>query len=358
MTPTRPDVCQNCGYSRRHSRQKPGERLEWVKCCDAWLCAGCRKLRGCADPTKPTPSAMLDLHTAAAAVPVNDGIYPRIPDTVYHGDPYSLSSSGARTLISCTPAKYLEDRNTPPKPKPHYDFGHAAHLMVLGAGAQLFIMDPTKHGLTKDGKVAAVPAATSMWKQTEQAAREAGKTCIRKDQLDVVQRMAGKVFTHPVASTLLAAGTPEVSAYHHDDETGVRLRARFDFLPDRPGKRLIIVDYKTADDASQEAFEKAVARFGYFQQQPWYVDAAIEQGLDDDPGFLFIVQEKTPPYLVAVHQIEPDWVDYGRRRNREAINLYSECLATNTWPGYSEDIHTAVMPAWMRRQIESAADAA
>src|SRR4051812_25724185 len=103
------------------------------------MCAGCRKMRGCADPTKPPTTEMMSRHAIAGAVPANDGIYARIPDEIYHGDLHSLSSSGARTLTKGTPAAFLEERNAPRTPKKHFDFGHAAHLMVLGAGAQLFV---------------------------------------------------------------------------------------------------------------------------------------------------------------------------------------------------------------------------
>lgn len=354
---TRPDRCQNCGFSKRHSRQKPNEKLKYVGCCSAWLCAACRKLRGCADPSKPPTNEMLSIHTIASRVPVNDGIYAHIPDDVYHGDPHSLSSSGARILTNRTPAEFLEERNNPSPPKKHYDFGHAVHKMVLGEGTQLAVLDPAIHGLKADGKPSDRPTATAKWRKAEEKARAEGKTCITKAQMADAQRMAGKVFSHPVAAKLLADGTPEVSAYWHDDDTGVRLRARFDFLPQRKG-RLIIVDYKTAADASPAGFVKAVERFGYDQQDAWYRDAAREVGLDEDPAFLFIVQEKVPPFLVAVHQIEPEWVEHGRAKNRAAIDLYSECVATDTWPGYDEGIHTAVMPSWLRRQIEAAADVA
>ncbi|MEB3021277.1 PD-(D/E)XK nuclease-like domain-containing protein [[Mycobacterium] crassicus] len=356
MTPERPDRCQNCGYSRRHSRQKPGEVLKWVDCCRVWMCDGCRDLRGCVDPSQPPTSEMLSRHTLASAVPVNDGLYPGIPDSVYHGDPHSLSSSGARLLLRKTPAEFMQDRISPPKPKKHYDFGHAAHKMVLSEGAQLAVLDPAVHGLKADGKPADKPSATTKWKQAEARARENGKTVITKEQMDIAQRMAGKVFQNPYAAKLLSDGMPEVSAYHHDDATGVRLRARFDFLPDRKG-RLIIVDYKTALSADPAEFEKSVAKFGYDQQAAFYIDAAAEHSFDD-PAFVFIVQMKEPPYLVSLVQIEPEWIEYGRKKNRQAIELYSECLATDTWPGHGDQIHTAHMPSWLRRQIEATADVA
>jgi hypothetical protein len=199
-------------------------------------------------------------------VPPNDGIYPRIPDNVYHGDHDSLSSSGARILLNSTPAEFDEQRREPPKPKPQYDFGHAAHKMVLGEGAELAVLDPAKHGLTKDGTVSAKPAATQMWKDAEAKARAEGKSCITKAQMQIAQRMAGKVFAHPLAARLLANGAAEMSCYWHDPDTEVRLRSRPDFLPD-VGGRPIILDYKTATSASPAHFAKQAA----VELPGWYV---------------------------------------------------------------------------------------
>lgn len=351
MIPERPEKCQNCGFSSRHSHQKRGEVPQFVSCCNAWMCEYCRNLRGCVDPAKPQTVEMKSRHALAAVVPVNDGLYARIPDTVYHADPHSLSSSGARLLTQKTPAEFLQSRISPPERKRHYNEGHAVHKMVLGEGAELKVLDPAIHGLKADGKPSEKPTATAKWKKAESDAIAAGKTVITKAQMENAQRMAGKVFQNPYAAKLLADGQAEVSAYWHDDVTRVRLRARFDFLPERKGRQ-IIVDYKTAISSAKADFEKSVLKFGYDQQAAWYIDAAIEHGYDD-PAFLFIVQMKDEPHLVSLQQLEPDWIEYGRKKNREAINLYAECMATDTWPGHGDEIHTAEMPAWLRRQIEA-----
>jgi hypothetical protein len=195
--------CQNCGYAQKYSRQLPGEVLKFCAVCKAWICAACRDQIGCDE------RHMVVEQTVVAArqteVPVNDGVYARISDTVYHADSASLSSSGARLLLppSC-PALFRQKRDEPPDPKPQYDFGHAAHKMVLGEGSQLAVLDPAIHGITKDGDIAKVPAATSKWKQADATAREQGKLPIAKADIDIAQRMAGIVHTNPVAARLLS----------------------------------------------------------------------------------------------------------------------------------------------------------
>src|SRR4051812_35256773 len=71
------------------------------------------------------------------------GIYPDLSNDDYHADPVpggSLSSSGARSLLEC-PAVYRHQRDHGRPNKAHYDIGHAAHMLVLGAGPDIYPVD-------------------------------------------------------------------------------------------------------------------------------------------------------------------------------------------------------------------------
>lgn len=351
MTGRNPGRCQNCGYSTRYSRQLPNEQPEYCVNHQAWLCAGCRELRGCADAKHRIESTPVRTDFQKS-IPPNDGIY-QIPDTVYHSDLESLSSSGARALLSMTPEEFDYQRREPSKPKKHFDFGHAAHKMVLGEGAELAVLDPKKHGLTKDGKVSSKPASTSMWQETEAKFREQGKTVITKAQMDEAQRMAGQVFAHRAAARILTAadGMAERSIYWHDDDTGVRRRIRPDYLVTEGFSRPICIDYKSAKSASRKAFEHSVREYGYHMQQAYYEDGLAELGLEG-VGFLFVVQSKDPPYTVAVYPLDPEIVELGRRQNRQAIELFKRCTDTGVWPGYDGIQDPIGMGSWAVKQIE------
>lgn len=270
-------------------------------------------------------------------IPERDGIFSRIDPRAYHADRASLSSSGARTLTQLTPAEFRAQQLTPPDPKPQYDYGHGAHKMVLGEGEQI------------------VPIAARDWRtKIAQTARrrawDLGRVPLLTTQIEQAQRMAGKVFEHRLAAKLLEAGAAELSGYWHDAATGVRLRFRPDFLPDLPG-RPIIVDYKTAASAHPRRFAKSAADYGYHQQAPWYIDGLTATTGAEDAAFLFIVQQKEPPWLVSVCQLDPDDVELGRQQNRAAIELYAQCVESGRWPGY-EGLSLISLPGWARRQIE------
>ena len=345
-----PEKCENCGYASRYSRQEPGEVPKYCGTCRHWMCAGCIAHRECLHHKHVIVSTPV-ITGPMSKVPANDGLYGKIPELIYHADPDSLSRSGAQ-LILRTPAHFKFGER---EEKKVYDFGHAAHKMVLGEGGQLFMLDPAIHGVDAKGNPSAKPASCGKWIAAAKAARNAGKTPLPKSEIQKAQVMAGKVFEHPLAAKLLAAGTAEVSGYWHDDLTRARLRFRPDWMPDRPG-RTICVDYKTADDASQEAFERIAAKYGYHLQVAWYLKGLQETEVSDDAAFVFIVQEKKAPFAVNVIQLDPEHVALGQRLMRRAIDIYAECNAKKEWPAYGTGLTTARLSSWDVKRIEASLD--
>lgn len=273
------------------------------------------------------------------------GVWEGIPDHVYHGDANSLSSSGARKILSTTPAKFRHLQLNGRKSTKAFDLGHAAHTLVLGEGAEL--REIPEKVLASNGA-----ASTKEAKAFIAEARAAGAVPLKPDEYRQVHEMAAALRAHPLASMLFGEGDAELSLYHRDPETGVMLRTRPDWLPaPRPG-RLICTDYKTTVDASPAHFQKAMYDYGYFQQAPWYIDALIALGIADDPAFLFVTQEKEAPYLVAVHEISAEDVELGRQLNRRAIDLFARCITTDTWPAWEDEVHRASLTGWARNQVE------
>lgn len=262
-----------------------------------------------------------------------------MPDDVYHSDPVpegSLSHSGAKKLLPpSSPALFKWERDNPPAPKRQFDFGHAAHKLALGAGLDVDVVQ------AKDWR-------TNAAKDQAKAARLRGAVPLLTHEWAQVEAMATALREHPIASVLLQpdSGRPEVSLFWRDADTGVMRRGRIDWLRDRAHGRLFIVDYKSTVCAEPQAFAASAARYGYHSQAPWYVDGATALGLAEDPAFLFIAQEKEPPYLVSVVELDRDAMRIGRERNRRAIDTYIECMTADHWPAYSDEIVQISLPRW------------
>ncbi|MGB0750181.1 MAG: PD-(D/E)XK nuclease-like domain-containing protein [Magnetospiraceae bacterium] len=275
---------------------------------------------------------------------IEPGIYD-LPSEVYHADPVpggSLSSSGARKLLiepfgGC-PAKFKYERDNPPEPKAHFDFGHVVHRLVLGKGEAYSVIDAADWR----GKAT---------KEAGEAARAAGKVPILAKDFARCEAMADQVRKHDFAGALFQAGKAEQSLFWRDDFTGVMCRAMLDWLPE---KGAIFADYKTCADASPDAIAKALDNLGYYLQAAWYLEGIEALGIVENPTFLFVFQEKEPPHLVTVVQPEAGDLVWGRIVAKKARLEFAKCLRDDHWPGYAEDVIKVGMPHYAHTRLEKA----
>lgn len=272
------------------------------------------------------------------------GVYD-LSEPVYHADPVpggSLSHSGAKLLLKA-PALFAHERRHGRKPKRVWEVGHAAHREVLGAGPELVLVDRERWD-------------TKAVKEELADIRKRGAVPVKRSELTQVQQMAEAIRRHPVAGPLFdpaRGGKPEQSLFWGGP---VWLRARFDWLPATDGQgRLIIPDYKTCECASPTAIRRSAGSYGYHIQDAWY-RAAVDNVLGAEPAFVFVFQEKTPPYIVTVVQLDEEAVAAGHRAMSRAIEIYQECTETGVWPGYVGDaeLPEISLPPWITRDEEYA----
>lgn len=264
------------------------------------------------------------------------GIYPDVDEDVYHAHP-ALSASGAKKLLrpSC-PAIFHHERAHGRAPKREYDIGHAAHALVLGTGSDLHVVGADSY-------------RTKAAQQERDAAYSRGEVPLTPEEFDAAQEMAAALRAHPRYDELFGEGLPEQSIFWTDEETGVPCRARPDWL--NPART---VDYKTtASDPSPEACAKAIANFGYHIQEQFYRAGLVELDLiDPDADFVFVFQQKTPPYIVTVVDIDERGRQAGYERFRQALEIFRDCSEANVWPTYSTDIETVSLPSWALRRYD------
>ena len=258
------------------------------------------------------------------------GLHDDVPEAEYHADRASLSVTGAKLLLK-SPAKFRH-RLDHPEHKDVFDFGSAAHRMVLGVGAPIVVVDADSWR----GKAA----------QAERdEVRAKGAIPLLVADHERVVAMADRLRDHDFAMTLLSGGRAEVSAYALDEPTGVIRRGRFDYLKER-----VASDYKSCADASPDGFARSVVNFGYDMQAAWYIDLAecCDWPLD---AFAFVAQEKEAPYSVEVYQLPDELLTRGRERNRRALERFRDCTDSGIWPGYTgQPFTTLPAPRWALRE--------
>jgi hypothetical protein len=273
------------------------------------------------------------------------GLWPDMDEDWYHGDPVtggSLSVSGAKLLLQA-PAKFDYARRYGSKHSKSMDTGTRVHALVLGKGEEHLALLPYEEYRTDEAKAA------------RDAAIAAGKIPTKPREMDEAQAIADAVLRHPTAGGLLTEGDAEVSMFWRDDEFGINLRGRADYMTHFGGLPTI-VDFKTTKDASPEGFAKSAADFGYHRQDPHYREgwATLLGGDCDwqDIDFVFACAETEPPYLVATYRITPEHVELGREQNRIARERFRDCQKNDVWPGYSEEIEDLELPRYAVQRIE------
>lgn len=275
------------------------------------------------------------------------GIYSGIPNHVYHSDPTpdgSLSVSGAKLLLAPSTPAHFRHRMDNPVHKDVFDYGTAAHSLVLEDDESGIVVVDAPDWRSKAAQ------------EAKNAAYATGKTPLLTKDFAQVKDMAAAIKLHPIAGKLFTGGQAEQSAFVKDEQSGVWLRGRFDYLPEiRSDRRLIIPDYKSATSADPAKFAKSAADYRYFMQDPWYRDLVTKLGLHDDIAFVFVVQEKTPPYAVNVIELDIMAVRMGRELNRRAIETYAECTRTGVWPQY-QGVTQISLPVWAEREAEGILD--
>lgn len=280
------------------------------------------------------------------------GVYAGVPWEQYHA--WDLASNSRLTKIRRSPAHlkaYLEERK------------EDTTALLIGRAVHSAILEPDDFTLrfTKALRCAANTKAGSQcsnsgiiltasgWRcgvhGNQAEAVPGGPTVIPGADYDAALRMRDAVFAHPRARALLTGeGQAELSLVWDCTETGVRCKARHDrHSPLIAGGA--IIDIKTTRDASQREFERSIFTHGYHIQGAHYLDAARVLGLPAE-HYVIVAVEKEAPFATQVFRLSEGAIDAGQEQLAVLKRRYAECLATDKWPGYSEDVQDIALPDW------------
>jgi hypothetical protein len=164
----------------------------------------------------------------------------------------------------------------------------------------------------------------------------------KQEHLDIAQRCRDAVYAHPTLRPLLADFDPEVTMIARDPQTNLKLKSRVDALPSGHD---VLLDLKTAQDASHDGFLRAARNFRYAMQPALYT--YVWQLITDRPAaFLFIAVETAPPFGVQLFELEPEVFKKARQKMRVGLDRWATCVERGVWPNYSHGIATLDIPSW------------
>jgi exodeoxyribonuclease VIII len=219
--------------------------------------------------------------------------------------------------------------------------GSLLHTLVLEPGevASRYIVKPDGMSFaSREGKAwrDAVPAGAQIISHTDHA---------------TAQAMAKALRSQPLISEVLASGFAESTCIWTDEATGLRCKARPDWIhPTRPGA-CIALDVKTIDDLTHDSVSKAIARYAYHRQQAHYI-AGIEACGLEVREFIFAFVSSSYPHIARAFVLDDDTAAQGADEVAALLARYKACDQLGLWTEVDPGYQLVGLPAWARRTTE------
>lgn len=239
-----------------------------------------------------------------------------------------------------SPEKFKWYKENPPEPTPALIFGQLFHKMALQPEDvwNEFAVIPSVDRRTNAGKA-------------EYAAfleDSAGKALVTADMAAQANDMCIALKNNEYCCKLLS-GEKETPFFWTDEDTQEACKCRTDALVTL-GDTSLVVDLKSASNASTEAFMKDSFKYGYDFQTAMYLEG-VKAKTGKEHGFVFIVIEKEPPYSINILQADTAFIQHGYDTFRELIGVYHDCKTTGEWWGYLgkyNAVNALGLPPWMK----------
>ena len=155
-----------------------------------------------------------------------------------------------------------------------------------------------------------------------------GRLIIDESDDSMLHSIRDNISSHKYASKLVKNGLHEVSVFA-THRSGLPVKGRLDILGrENPGE--YVADVKTCEAADMQSFSSTIFRYNY------HVQAAMYCMLAEVEKFFFICVEKTPPYAIAVYQLDDRALALGRRNLNRALETIASCEEKDEWPSYNE----------------------
>lgn len=212
--------------------------------------------------------------------------------------------------------------------------------MVFGSAVHCALLEPKK--FESEYSVFSGDRRTKAGKEEYETLKARGIKLISAEDQEAIRRMQQNILTHNAASKLIKPGTYHAEVSVFGEINGIKTKARMDILPHFEAVNGdCIGDIKTTSDASPAEFAKSIANFRYHVQAAWYL-----RFFPTRTRFVFIAIEKTPPYELAVYELDQQAIDLGNYEIDRQLELFRSCQDFDSWPGYSTQTTTLNLPTW------------
>ncbi len=277
---------------------------------------------------------------------------PEVTDDSYHADKTFINSSSIKKMVKSPKAFFTAFfLNKNEEPTPAMKFGTLAHMAMLQGSKfkDRYVIMPEFVGYTLDGRPSAQSKDAKEKKAKWLSEQDPTAIITTEEDRERLFAMIDSLLSHEQASKLLSNGQAEVAGYWRDQETGLGLRIKPDFLSFDLGAS---VDVKTTADSVWESFRRSVENYRYDIQASMYEDG-IHQITGKKPDHtVWIAIESQGSYEVACFEVPPQYQATGHFEYAAAKRRIKDCIEKANWPPRQQEIEYGEMSPWFFKQYE------
>ena len=250
-----------------------------------------------------------------------------LSNQIYHNGPGVSSSTIRRFGVSQLHALNEEIEDTPA-----LRFGSAAHSLIVEGESQF----------VKDVACLVGSPYTNANKDLRAEYTQRGLTVITNTEKETIYNMKNSLI--PEADKLLHPSEneyPDCFNYPYEralywEENGLLCKVkadviRFPISQPHDSKTIDIIDYKTTQSVEPKSFLNSVKKYQYDLQAAWYKKAFEQAGFNVN-NFLFVAQEKKPPYATKIFKMKKNDLEAGWLELDRLINEYKHVVGGKSLP--------------------------
>lgn len=267
------------------------------------------------------------------------GVYYDEPEeTYFKREPFVASNSVLKMIDSNVPAYYKAwlDDELEPKNTAAFEVGKALHMRVL---------EPIRFAATYIDldRFGDMRSSKNRNERDIYIDNNPGIVAIKQVQLDAVQKMYESMMRRPMVEAILSLGKREVVLRWIDETTGLRCKSRVDYYE---GEKFgLALDLKSVLSASHWEFGRSMYEYGYHTQHGFYSEGCRANGLNLR-GFVFLLVEKTPPYLSALRKVDSAGEERGFEQIAARLAKLAAIRDSGRFDGYPDTIEEQCLPGY------------
>jgi exodeoxyribonuclease VIII len=221
-------------------------------------------------------------------------------DNVYYSDSQFVSNS-MLSLLNKSPQHLERMLKGHKEESPALNFGKAFHTVVLEpekVNTEIAVFE----GKARRGK------AWDEFKSDNES-----NTIITEPEYNKILKMRSTLCTPEQSYEFIENSIHEVVNVW--EMLGVNCKGKVDCVYESDNGK-ILIDVKTTQDSSPEAFKRSAYKYGYHRQAAFYMDG---MGADE---FWFAVVEKEAPYRAGLYKASDEFLNNGRREIGDLLDKY------------------------------------